>query len=562
MMAIALALFGWILPSLSMAYDVKVDDIYYNLNQEEMTAEVTYAARGYSGDYSGDVTIPSSIDYQGTTYKVTRIGDRAFNFCSELTSIKLPDGIISIGEMGFGCCFFTTVELPASITKIGPSAFESCPRLVSINLPNGLSEIEESVFQGCRSLSSITIPEGVTKIGKTAFGYCEALGTVELPEGLTTIGNGSFNNCISLTSISIPNSVKEIESSAFNWCTKLASVTMGDEVEAIGDLCFYACWRLTSINVSKNLKKVGYAAFSDCNSLVSITLPETVTQIDERAFADCHSLQSASLPQGLSRIEGNTFLNCSSLVSVDIPDGVTTICREAFSGCSSLASILIPANVETVGDAAFSDCPSLSSISVAEGNVKYDSRDNCNAIVETATGKLVSGCRATVIPDDVSVIGGYAFAGSGIASFVIPDWVTTIDVYAFEGCKNLETLVIGSGVTNIGFDAFVFSSNLKEITTKIENPFLLSGHTFDYDVCQTSTLYVPKGTLEAYQSTWGWQDFRNIVEYEYNSIRLLPQEVPADGSVYYDLHGRRLTDSRRGISIVRQADGSMRKVLR
>ncbi len=247
---------------------------------------------------------------------------------------------------------------------------------------------------------------------------------------------------------------------------------------------------------------------------------------------------------------------------MDIPDGVTIICSEAFSGCGSLASILIPTNVETVDYAAFSYCPALSSINVSEENEKYDSRDNCNAIVETATGTLISGCQTTVIPDDVSVIGAYAFAGSGIASFVIPDWVTSIDVYAFEDCQNLENLVIGNGVTDIGFRAFNFCSNLKIITSRIETPFMLSSNTFYYNVYQESTLYVPKGTLEAYQSTWGWQDFRNIVEYEYNSIRLLPLEVPANGDAYYDLHGRRLTDSPRGISIVRQADGSMRKVIK
>jgi len=460
-----LVFFGCLLPQRSMAYDVEVDGIYYNLDQNNLTAAVTKGTTYYSGD----VIIPSSVEYQGTAYKVTSIEELAFYYSEQLTAVSLP--------------------------------------------------------------------EGLTSIGMSSFGFCRAL-----------------------TSVIIPNSVTEIGDWAFYWCTKLSSVSMGNGVEEIKDYTFRDCWSLPSIEIGNNVKKIGYDVFENCKSLTSIVLPDGLTEIGAKAFAECGSLVSINLPQGVDRIEAETFLKCSSLASVDIPIGVGTICKGAFNGCSSLTSVFIPRNVTSIEYEAFAYCPAITDISVDEDNAIYDSRDNCNAIIETATGTLLVGCKNTVIPESVTSIGDLSFEGcSSLTKMVIPDWVTSVGHYAFQDCQNLETLVIGNSVTEIGVRAFLFCPNLKEVFLRIENPFGLSSNTFSYEAYQNAILYVPIGTIEAYQAAWGWQEFEHIVEYNVDAIRVIPSEAPTDGTCY-GISGQRRKMIQRGINIFRQSDSTARKI--
>ena len=191
---------------------------------------------------------------------------------------------------------------------------------------------------------------------------------------------------------------------------------------------------------------------------------------------------------------------------------MTTIESYAFNGCTGLTSITIPNSVKSIGESAFSGCSGLTSIKVGSGNTRYDSRDNCNAIIETATNTLIQGCKNTIIPNSVTTIGYWAFSNcSGLTSITIPNSVTTIGDYAFYYCAGLTSITIGNSVTTIGDYAFSHCSGLTEMYVKANTPPSADYYTF-YNVPKTIPVYVPTGTKAAYQAAAYWKNFTNIVE--------------------------------------------------
>ncbi len=235
-------------------------------------------------------------------------------------------------------------------------------------------------------------------------------------------------------------------------------------------------------------------AFYQKHTLKYIALPNSVTSIGYDAFYGCSGLTSVTIPNSVKSIGDGAFCGCSGLTSVTIPNSVTSIERTAFSGCWRLTSVSIPNSVTSIGGNAFSSCYGLTSIVVAEDNSRYDSRDNCNAIIETQTNTLIAGCSETTIPNSVTSIGESAFAGcsgltsgsgltsvtipnsvtsigreafvncSGLTSVTIPNSVTSIGDWAFRGCWGLTSVTIPNSVTSIGFGAFEGCSGLTSVT--------------------------------------------------------------------------------------------------
>ena len=377
---------------------------------------------------------------------------------------------------------------------------------------------------------------------------------VEIENGVTSIGNCAFRDCNSLSSITIPNSVTSIGTDAFAHCYNLSSVTIPSSVTSIGDMVFMCCYGLTSIIVQKDNPK--YDSRNDCNAIIetnsntlivgcqNTVIPNSVTNIAGHSFTDCHSLTSITIPESVTSIQNGAFSFCPGLTSIIvekdnlkydsrndcnaiietnsntliagckktvIPNSVTNISGYAFYGCSSLTSITIPGSVTSVGDNAFFSCTKLTNITVEKGNKKYDSRNNCNAIIETNSNTLIVGCKNTVIPNSVTSIGKNAFNGSDISSINIPNSVTSIAssafsntqwynsqpngvIYAgsvlyrykgtmpanthivikegtkgiaegaFNSCSNLSSITIPNSVTNIGEWAFGSCSGLTSVT--------------------------------------------------------------------------------------------------
>ena len=396
---------------------------------------------------------------------VTSIGDFAFCDCTGLTSVTIGNSVTSIGNYAFyKCTGLTSITIPNSVTSIGNYAFYGCTGLTSVTIGNSVTSIGEWAFSGCRGLTGIKIPNSVTSIGDYAFYNCTGLASITIGNGVTSIGEATFYKCTGLTGITIPNSVTSIGFEAFRGCTGLTGITIPDSVTSIGNDAFYKCTGLTSVTIGNSVTSIGDHAFFDCTGLTGITIGNSVTSIGFEAFRGCTGLTGITIPNSVTSIGGYAFYNCTGLTSITIPDSVTSIGNYAFYGCTGLTSITIPDSVTSIGHSVFSCCTRLTGISVSDGNARYDSRNGCNALIETATNTLISGCKSTKIPNSVTSI-DYAFAGcTGLTGITIPNSVTSIGNDAFYHCTGLTSITIPNSVTSIGNDAFYHCTGLTSIT--------------------------------------------------------------------------------------------------
>lgn len=253
-----------------------------------------------------------------------------------------------------------------------------------------------------------------------------------------------------------------------------------------GEIIFYTSYYTGEVivpesvnydNVTYSVVSVGSYAFYNCLMLTSVDLPSTVTSIGERAFAECSALAQVVIPNTVESMGYGAFGGCRSLTHVDFPSSLTELVDEVF--CSSgLTDILIPAAITSISSTAFMGCVDLATIAVDAANPVYDSRDQCNAIIDTETDKLVTGCRNSTIPNTVLIIGYGAFKNcTGLNSIVIGNSVTTIESEAFSGCRNLAEINLPSSVTTIGYNAFLDCKGLQSIflpasVTSVDNRFL------------------------------------------------------------------------------------------
>ena len=319
----------------------------------------------------------------------------------------------------------------------------------------------------------------VTAIGHDAFYHCSNLTSVTIPNSVTSIGSFAFSSCSALTSVTIPNSVTSIESAAFNSCSALTSVTIPNSVTSIEYWAFRSCSALTSVTIPNSVTSIGSSAFSSCSALTSVTIPNSVTSIESAAFANCSKLETiyvdptnvefSSLDGILYNKDASTLLCCpGGKTTVTIPNSVTSIGESAFYGCSSLTSVTIGNSVTSIENYAFEGCSSLISVT---------------------------------IPNSVTSIGKWAFSYcSGLTSVTIPNSVTSIGERAFAGCSRLETIYV-----------------------QREVPIECSPD-FEDNVLKDAVLYVPTGTLAAYQKVDPWRNFWNIEEMDYSGVTTVPMD--------------------------------------
>ena len=506
---------------------------------------------GYNGG-AETVVIPDTIDGKS----VTSIGRRAFEGCTNLKSITIPNSVTEMGRRAFsGCSSLIGIAIPDSVTEIGKYAFDGCKSLTSITIPDGVTSIGDGAFYNCSSLTEIKvasensnyvsvngvlynkdkttiicypvgkkgnnykIPDGVTKVGSSAFIGCSSLTSITIPNSVTEIGYSVFEGCTNLKSITIPNGVTSIGDSAFEGCTSLKSITIPNGVTSIGDSAFEGCTSLTSITLPDSVTSIGFGAFIGCSSLTSITIPDSVTCIGDSAFNGCTSLTSITIPDSVTSIGESAFSGCSSLASITIPDSVMSIGNDAFHECSSLTSITIPNSVTSIGDYAFLGCSRLTAIDVNTDNKDYTSVNgvlfyNDKTIICYPAGKkgnnykipdgvtsicwyAFSGCTSLTsitIPDSVTEIGGSAFENcSSLTSITIPDSVTSIGIGAFVGCSSLTSIMIPDNVTYIGGAVFADCSSLTEIKVSTQNAKYVSVNGVLYNKDKTTIMCYPAG---------------------------------------------------------------------
>ncbi len=414
---------------------------------------------------------------------------------SEGLSFELNDSKKGYIVTGIGTCTDTEIIIPNTyndlpVTSIGNEAFEECTSLKSIVIPNSVTSIGSFAFYKCTSLTNIEIPNSVTSIGELAFYDCFSLTSITIPNSVSSIDNAAFYYCTGLKSIEIPNSVTSIGDSAFYYCISLESITIPSSVTSIGDYAFYRCTSLTSIIIPSSVTSIWQYAFSGCTSLESITIPNSVTSIGNAAFASCTSLTSITIPNSVTSIGDYAFYRCTSLTSIEIPNSVTSIGDEAFARCTSLTSIEIPSSVTSIGDLAFDGCTSLTNITVDDNNSVYDSRNNCNAIIETSTNTLIVGCKNTIIPNSVTSIGEHAFFYcTSLTSITIPNSVTSIGNEAFCNCTGLKSIEIPNSVTSIGNYAFEYCTSLTSI--EIPNSVTSIGAGAFYNCTSLTSIEIP-----------------------------------------------------------------------
>ena len=531
------------------AYDFEVGGIYFN--KDGNCAIVT------SGDskYSGDVSIPSTVNYGGMEYSVTGIGDNAFNSCSDLTSVTIGNSVTTIGNSAFWeCSGLTSVTIPNSVTCVGDSVFSNCSGLISVTIGNSVTSIGKFAFRECSGLTSIKVESGNTTYdsrndcnaiietaSNTLVAGCK---NTVIPNSVTTIEGDAFYGCSGLTSVTIPNSVTSIGNYAFGFCSGLTSVTIPNSVTSIGDGAFFYCTGLTSVTIPNSVTSIGNSAFVGCSGLTSVTIPNSVTSIGSRAFDRCSGLTSIKvesgnttydsrndcnaiiettsntlvtgckntvIPNSVTSIGGDAFSNCDGLTSVTIPNSVTIIGDYAFYSCDGLTSVTIPNSVTSIGNYAFQKCSGLTSVIIP------------NSVTSIGDGAFFycTGLTSVTIPNSVTSIGGGAFYGCrSLTSVTIPNSVTSIGGYAFYYCSGLTSVTIGNSVTSIGNYAFGGCSKLESVISEIEIPFTIASSVFGSDTESNGQLTVPKGKKSVYESTDGWKEFSNIVE----------SSIPGDGT--------------------------------
>ena len=533
----------------------------------------------------------TSIDIPNS---VTSIGVWAFSGCSGLTSIAIPNSVTSIGSSAFsGCTGLTSIEIPNSVTSIGGETFYGCAGLSSIEIPNSVTSIGSHAFGGCTNITTVywNAENGcIADYGEVLFDNCpiekfifgqtvrtipnyccnglNRLTSVEIPNSVTSIGYRAFSGCTGLTSINwnaencqsisiafvdcpiekfaFGESVKVIPDGCCNGLNRLTSVEIPNSVTSIGSHAFGGCTGLTSINWNaENCQSISYNAFIDC-PIEKFAFGESVKVIPDGCCGGMNRLTSIEIPNSVMSIGNAAFKGCSSLTSVEISNGVTSIGEAAFNGCTGLSSIEISNSVTSIGYRAFSNCTGLTSIIVDKNNEKYDSRDNCSAIIETTTNTLVVGCKNTKVPNGVTSIGSYAFNGctglssieipnsvtsigngafsgcTGLTSIEIPNSVTSIGNETFYGCTGLSSVEIPNGVTSIGFSAFSGCTGISKIWCLANIPPKVYSYTFS-DIDKSIPIYVPCGSIEDYKNADGWSEFTN-----YNCISADPVEEEFD----------------------------------
>ena len=499
---------------------------------------------------------------------ITSIGEGAFNCCSGLTAVYYFGTIDQWAEIYFADFTSNPLYIAGKLyinnelvnevnltvaTIISSYAFEECSELTSVTIPDSVTDIGRSAFEGCSGLISVIIGKGVTNIGAEAFYNCSEIEKVVWNaencdfEYVSIEGNGVFGDYLGdypkITHVTIGENVKTIPSYAFKNCSELKNVIWNAENCTItnGDQypMFTGCNKITDVTIGNKVKTIPAYAFCICRELTSMTIPESVTNIGQYAFQYCHKLVEVINNSDLNVVKGSEEYGGVAFYALNVKKGGTTdivnkngylfyasdnvsyllgyvgneteltlpndydgqnyeICKYAFSGCSELMEeLIIPDSVTSIGDSAFYHCSNLTSITIGNGvtNIGDSAFEWC------------SGLTSLIIPDSVKSIGEEAFRGcSGLKSVTIGNGIKNIKRGTFSGCSGLISIIIPDNVTGIGTYAFMYCSGLASITI----PDSVTGIGSDvFSGCSDSMSIIFKGTMEQWNNIekgFSWDD--------------------------------------------------------
>jgi len=591
---LSILMLALILPATAIAYNFEVDGIdYYTISENQVSViggsvsgdlvipshvtynGSTYAVTSIEGYAFEDCTGLTSVTIGKS---ITNIGENAFIGCTSLTTLNF--NAISCADFNrreeyhpFYNLHITTINIGDSVQRI-PAYFAYKKFITNIELPNSVITIGANAFYMCNYLTSAVLGESVSTIGDYAFYACARLENVNFPNSITTIGNYAFNICMAVSKIILGNSVSSIGHHAFDGCIAASKITLGNSLTSIGNYAFNNCSGLKKLYCSignPSLVTTGtnafylssnnynsrtlfvprnslqeYQASSDWEpyfgNIMEMDTSSIITFADVNVKAICIANWDTNCDSELSESEAAAvtdinliFYKKRTITSFDelrCFTGLTAIGDTAFSNCSNLASITIPKNVTSIGIAPFANCPELGSINVVNDNPVFNSHNDCNAIIETASNTLILGGKNTIIPESVIRIGNNAFYGSiNLTEIAIPNSVSSIGYSAFRGCSSLQSITIPSSVSAIGNSAFYNCTHLDTVYSYIMDPSAITMGSFvfwrTYENYSNRTLYVPSGTLEMYQADTNWsQYFGSIVE-----MNAMPGDINGDGNI-------------------------------
>ncbi len=475
--------------SAAMAYTETVDGVVWTYSISEGTAIVEKASPA-----SGSLTIPSALG----GVPVTRIKYYAFDNCYNLTSVTIPDSVISIEAAAFSyCSCLTNVTFGIEVKRVQGDAFRHCEKLSSVHIrdlaawcgisfkdfnsdanplyPCYFNEKNHTISPGAHLFldgvavaGNLVIPDGVGSIANNAFCGLTNVTSVVIPTSVTNIGEGAFRGC-GLTNALIPGSVRRIGASAFSSCSGLASVKIPDSVESIERYAFSGCRGLTNLTLGNGLRSIGEGAFEYCSGLMRVKIPDSVVSIGKSAFSRCLSslYDTSTLPgvvlvdgwavgwtnslaghvdlTGVRGISAGAFSNCTALASVAIPGTMKEIGNRTFADCTGLRNVAIPDSVESIGGGAFYGCSNLTSVAIP---------DSVESMGDGAFGKCPSLYDTQTIPG-VCLVDGWALEGTNsLSGDLMLTEVRGIAERAFYNCSNLTSVTIGNAVKSIGYATF------------------------------------------------------------------------------------------------------------
>ncbi len=484
---------------------------------------LTISGTGKMTDFEDGVSAPwyaynASIKKIVLENGVTSVGAFAFYPCSEVRQVSLPEGLKVIGHAAFfNCGSLTEITIPASVTSISEGPFAQCRSLLNIFVAednayycdeDGIlfnkTKTELIRYPAAKTAAAYTVPEGVASIGYQAFRNAFDLTEVTLPESVVSIETCAFMNCTSLAKITIPASVISIGNDAFRNCPNLTITGYsGSAAEAYANannvpfvslgvaplvtIASGTCgenltWKLISdgtLTISGTGKMMDWNStsavpwYANRSAIIKVAIESGVTSIGSSAFIYCDNLASISIPASVTSIGSSAFFSCDNLASIIIPASVTSIGSSAFYFCTNLTSITIPASVTSIGSSAFFSCDNLASITVDSANANYCDINGVLFTKDTTTLIKYPAAKldtSYVIPAGVTSVGSNAFLEStNLTSVTLPDGMLSIAGLAFQNCYNLTSITIPASVTSIGSGAFVRCRSMTAITVDAGN---------------------------------------------------------------------------------------------
>ena len=496
----------------------------------------------------------SSLSSVNIPDNVTCIGDYAFSGCYGLTSLSLPSNLIDLGRGAFsGCSGLSDVVIPDKVDILYLSSFYGCslssltigkgvkcvlrnnfnylgPRPLVYNYQTnsyekgyyydyeyeGIQRADYDHIYDCNyELTSISNISSYNSMLDEQWFYTWGIGVgIEVGEIKVADGNTVFDsrdgcNAVIQTSTNklfvgsssavIPNTVTAIAYCAFKDCG-ITSLDIPSSVTSI-DLEAFRGSKLTSITIPASVTEMGVTTFANCHDLTTVHLENET--ISECAFACCDQLKYLTISENVSIIGNDAFNSCTGLTNLFIGGSLETIGSSVFAKCTNLTSVTIGKNVMSIGSSMFSGCTNLSNLYVDSGNTQYDSRNNCNAIIETASNTLVVGCMNTRIPNTVTSIGPSSFSGcSSLQSMNIPNSVTSIGNYAFYNCSGLQSVNIPNSITSIGNSAFNNCSSL--LSMNIPNSVNSIGNSAFSGCSSLQSMNIPNSVTSIGSSVFSW----------------------------------------------------------